>query len=123
VATDANGSNAGPIWNFTTVAAACTGAPTAACSPLPAAAATGVNENTDLAWGCGDSPCIDVVPTYDVYFGTNPTPGASERLGNSATKIWVLPKLLRNTTYYWQIVSKDSNGSTPGPIWSFKTRI
>ena len=123
VATDANGSNAGPVWDFTTLAVACTGSPAAACSPLPGAAATGVNENTDLAWGCGDNPCTGVVPTYDVYFGTNPTPGASERLGNSATKIWVLPKLLRNTTYYWQIVAKDANGSTPGPIWSFKIRI
>jgi len=123
VATDLNGSNPGPVWSFTTAAPPCTSAPLAACSPSPATGASGVNENADLAWGCGDSPCSGVVPSYDVYFGTNPTPGPGELLGNSAIKSWVLPKLLKNTTYYWRVVVKDANGSTPGPVWSYRTRL
>jgi hypothetical protein len=109
------------VWSFTTEEP-CIALPAAPCSPLPADGAGNINENTDLAWGCGESQCNGLVATYDVYFGTNPTPGAEEFRGNTAAKLWVLPKQLRSTTYYWKIVTKDANGSTAGPVWSFRTR-
>jgi hypothetical protein len=120
VAKDANGSSPGPVWSFTTEAP-CLAFPTAACTPSPADGADNVNQNRNLAWGCGDSQCSGLVATDDVYFGTNPTPGPGEFLGNTASKGWNLPALMTNTTYYWQIVTKDANGSTPGPVWRFTT--
>ena len=124
VAKDANGSAEGPVRSFTTVAVVpppCTNPPAAACMPNPPNGKSDVNENANLAWGCGDSSC-GLPVTYDVYFGTNPTPGPAELRGNTVTKAWNMDPLANNTTFYWQIVTKDANGSTPGPIWSFKTR-
>ena len=120
VARDANGTSASPVWSFTTEVS-CTDPPTVACNPIPADAATNVNENANLAWGCGDGACEGSV-TYDVYFGTNPTPGAGEFLGNTSAKAWTLPRLQKNTTYYWRVVTKDANGTVPGPVWQFETR-
>ena len=45
-------------------------------------------------------------PTYDVYFGTNPTPGAPQLLGSTTNTYWALPQLAPFTTYYWQIVAR-----------------
>ena len=33
-----------------------------------------------------------------------------------------LPKLAKNTQYYWKVVTKDANGTVAGPVWTFKTR-
>ena len=120
VAKDANGTTSGPVWSFTTESA-CTAAPTAACAPVPADAATNVSDNANLAWGCGEA-CGGGAVNYDVYFGTNPTPGAGELQGSTATKAWNLPRLQKSTTYYWRIVTRDSNGTVPGPVWSFETK-
>ena len=122
VAKDANGSTSGAEWRFTTAAAPCVTLPAVACTPSPADGATNVNENANLAWGCGSSTCTGLVATYDVYFGTNPAPGPAEFLGNAVSKAWVLPVEAKNTTYYWRIVSKDANGTTSGPVWHFRTR-
>ncbi|MEO5617199.1 MAG: hypothetical protein ABIS67_05480 [Candidatus Eisenbacteria bacterium] len=121
VAKDANGSTSGPVWSFTT-AVPCLALPAAACTPTPTNAAANVNENANLAWGCGESQCNGLTATYDVYFGTNPAPGPGEFKGNTATKAWELPRQEKNTIYYWRIVTRTANGSTPGPVWNFKTR-
>jgi hypothetical protein len=121
VAKDANGSTTGAEWSFETEPP-CLDPPTAACTPNPTNGRTGVNENSNLAWGCGDSQCVGLVPTYDVYFGTTPTPGDAQFVGSTAAKTWTLPRLDKLTTYYWQIVTRDANGTTPGPVWSFTIR-
>jgi hypothetical protein len=121
VARDANGSTSGAEWSFTTEVP-CIDLPTAACTPTPTNGRGNVNENTNLAWQCGASVCPGLVATYDVYFGTTPVLGAEHRLGNTALKTWDLPKLQKVTTYYWRIVTKDANGDTPGPLWTFTTR-
>ncbi|HEX5130853.1 MAG TPA: hypothetical protein VFX92_00050, partial [Candidatus Krumholzibacteria bacterium] len=121
VAKDENGSTAGPVWSFVTEEP-CLALPTAPCTPNPTDARTGVNENSNLAWGCGDSQCAGLVATYDVYFGTDETPDVGELVGTTASKTWALPRLQKSTTYYWQIVAKDENGSRPGPVWSFRVR-
>ncbi|HEU4365181.1 MAG TPA: hypothetical protein VFT13_06915 [Candidatus Krumholzibacteria bacterium] len=121
VAKDANGATSGPEWSFTTEPP-CLDPPTAPCSPVPANGQTNVNENANLAWGCGDSRCAGLTMVYDVYFGTNPTPGPDQFRGTTASKAWTLPRLEKLTTYYWQIVARDANGSTSGPVWSFTIR-
>jgi hypothetical protein len=121
VAKDANGETPGPVWSFTTEAP-CLAVPTTPCSPTPTDARGNVNENTNLAWGCGDSQCAGLTASYDVYFGTNPTPGEAERLGTTSVKSWDLPRLAKATKYYWQVIAKDANGTQAGPVWSFTTR-
>lgn len=121
VAKDANGSTPGPVWSFTTEVP-CVALPSAACTPSPSDGADNVNENANLAWGCGVSQCSGLAATYDVYFGTSPAPGPQEFKGNTASRAWELPRQAKDTTFYWQIVTKDANGSRPGPVWEFKTR-
>lgn len=86
-------------------------------SPLgfPSAGLTGVNIDIDLSW-------FQAVNTfsYDVYFGTDSTPDATEFLGNTAGLTFALDTLDWGTTYYWRI---DSVGSftVPGFVWFFTT--
>jgi hypothetical protein len=58
--------------------------------------------------------------TNDVYFGTSPTPGASQYQGSTTNSSWTLPLLSPLTTYYWQIVSHNGT-TTAGPVWQFTT--
>jgi uncharacterized repeat protein (TIGR01451 family) len=60
------------------------------------------------------------VITNDVYFGTNPTPGAGEFQGSTTNTSWTLPLLAPQTTYYWQIIAHRV-GSATGPVWQFTT--
>ena len=60
--------------------------------------------------------------TFDVFFGTTPTPGAAQRLGNTANAAWTLPPLALNTTYYWQVVTRRGPVVVAGPVWRFTTR-
>jgi hypothetical protein len=120
VAKDANGASGSAVWSFTTEP--CVAPPAVACTPNPSNGRGNVNENSNLAWQCGDSQCPGLTATYDVYFGTNPTPGAEQFLGSVTTKSYALPTMQKQTTYYWQIITHDANGTTPGPIWSFTTR-
>ncbi|TAK99275.1 MAG: DUF11 domain-containing protein, partial [Verrucomicrobia bacterium] len=88
-------------------------------SPSPAHLATNVIQSADLAWQSG--AVAGEIITNDVYFGTNPTPGAAELQGSTTNTGWALPNLYPQTTYYWQIVARKT-GVTPGPVWQFTTR-
>ena len=88
-------------------------------NPSPADLATNVIQNTALSWQSG--AVAGEVITNDVYFGTNPTPGAGELLGSTTNTTWTLSTLAPLTTYYWQIVARKA-GATAGPIWRFTTR-
>jgi hypothetical protein len=87
-------------------------------NPNPASSATGVDVNAELSWSCTDPDGNPL--TYDVYFGTNPTPSlvSINQTGNTykpATMSYLTP-------YYWKIVAWDNHGeSTDSPIWSFTT--
>ena len=59
---------------------------------------------------------------FDVYFGTNPQPGAAEYRGRTASQFWDLPTLQPLTTYYWQVVARRDEAAVPGPVWRFTTR-
>jgi hypothetical protein len=56
--------------------------------------------------------------SYDVYFGTNPTPPF---VANQAATSYA-PILDAGTTYYWNIVAKNAFGdAAPTATWSFNT--
>jgi hypothetical protein len=67
-----------------------------------------------LSWTAG----IDAI-SRNVYFGTNPTPGASELKGNQTATTYD-PGALANGTYYWRIDEVNPDGVTPSPVWSFQ---
>ncbi len=54
-------------------------APGQATSPSPAIAAPDVSTSALLSWTAGSGST-----SHDVYFGTNPSPGAGENMGNQA---------------------------------------
>jgi hypothetical protein len=92
--------------------------PATPASPAPGSGASGISPETDLAWGIANG--TGGTPTsFDVYFGTNATPGAAEFAGNATTAAWMLPRLTPGSTYYWQVISKIGSVTTPGPVWSF----
>jgi serine protease len=101
--------------------------PDAPSNPSPIDHATGVSINANLGWTGGDPDTGDTV-TYDVYFGTNSTPPLAETIGPYAanqTSLSYEPGTSGyNTTYYWQIVARDSyNSTTEGPVWEFTTGL
>lgn len=57
--------------------------------------------------------------SYEVYFGTNPTPGASELLGTTTAPAWSLPDLTLGTTYFWKVITQKGAESIEGPVWRF----
>jgi PKD repeat protein len=88
--------------------------PAVPASPSPPNAATNVSTTPTLTWTAGGAT------SYDVSFGvTNPPPlVTSDRAMASYTPS---PALTSNTTYYWQVVARNSSGTTAGPVWSFTT--
>lgn len=56
---------------------------------------------------------------YDVHFGTSPTPPL---VTNVSALEYNATGLLPNTTYYWQIIPRNTTGSAVGcSVWSFTT--
>jgi hypothetical protein len=109
-------TNTSPIWSFSTEANI---PPYAPSDPSPSDGATDVSLYTNLSWVGGDPNIGDLVK-YDVYFGTvSPPPMVSN---NQSTNCYEPGILIRNTTYYWRIVSWDSNNaSNHSNIWHFTT--
>jgi hypothetical protein len=87
--------------------------PGPAGNPYPPDGSVGHAPGTDLSWTGG----LDAV-SRNVYFGTNPTPGASELKGNQTATTYD-PGNLADGTYYWRIDEVNADGTTPGPVWSF----
>jgi len=72
-----------------------------------------VSTNPTLTWSASGAT------TYDVKFGTSSTPPTVA--SNQASAAYTPAPLANSTTYFWQIVAKNSVGSTTGPVWSFTT--
>jgi parallel beta-helix repeat protein len=92
-------------------------------NPSPADGAEGVETNVRLSWTAG----LNTI-WYEVYFGTNPTPGAAELVSERQTDTtypdttdqfmgWLEP----HTTFYWRVDAVNCNGKTVGEIWTFTT--
>lgn len=85
-------------------------------APSPGNGATNVSTSATLAWSAGSGATY-----YDVYFGTDSTPDASEFLGNQAGTTRNPGPLAAGTTYYWRVDSLNATGTTTGDVWSFTT--
>lgn len=74
-----------------------------------------------LSWTCSD-PENDPI-TYDVYFGTVPTPVTLIASAITATSFLLTDTLESLTTYYWRVVAMDNhvNNITEGDTWQFTT--
>ncbi|MGD8787385.1 MAG: serine protease [Phycisphaerales bacterium] len=61
-----------------------------------------------------------LVPSYDVYLGTEPANLELVKSGSSLCKL--KPESLRpQTTYYWQVAVRSASRETRGAIWKFRT--
>ena len=89
-------------------------------SPVPADGAVDIPVNTPhFSWTCSD-PDPGQSLTYDVYFGTTPTPDLYA--SNISVSNVALPALQYNTFYFIQVVARDPEGlTTSGNLWSFVT--
>jgi len=99
-------------WPFT-IAPAAPQPPAAANSPAPADGAAGIGTSPTLTWNAPGATA------YDVSFGrTNPPPPVT--IGQTVAA-YPTPALEWGTTYFWQVVARNGNGSVAGPVWSFST--
>ena len=85
-------------------------------NPSPADGATAVSVDQDLSW----SPAAGAT-TYEVYLGTNSTPGPGDLQGALTGTTFALGQLSYSTVYYWRVDAINGNGTTTGPVWSFTT--
>jgi len=93
------------------------GDPGKASDPSPADGATGVGLLSTLSWTAG----LDAT-SHDVYFGTNPSPGAAEFKGNQLGTSFDPGALDPGVTYFWRIDEVGLSGTTVGDVWSFTTQ-
>ena len=101
-----------------TVACVVPSAPSCVASPTsPTNAQTSIALNSSLSW-----PSVASATGYDVYFSTSSTPTTLVSTNQSGTSYTPSASLTANTTYYWQIVPKNTVGSSTGcSVWRFTT--
>ncbi len=119
VVRDSSGDTAaGPVWSFTTTAAA-NRSPYEPSSPRPGNGATRQDTSLVLSWSGGDPDSGDVA-TYDIYFGIMADPPLVwAGLDTTAYNPGSLNLL---TEYFWKVIARDNHGdSAVGPVWNFTT--
>jgi hypothetical protein len=88
------------------------GVPECASNPEPADGAQNVGVTSMLNWSSFDAV------EFDVYFGVTEDPPFVETVGFTQYQ----PELIPNTTYYWSITPKNTNGTAEDcPVWTFTT--
>jgi hypothetical protein len=103
--------NEGVVWDFTTE----NGPPGTPGSPDPADLETGVSAYAVLDW----SDCTST-DTYDVYLDESNPP--TTKVASDISVSNFDPNLNWSTQYYWQVVAKNSCGSsTSSSVWTFTT--
>ena len=99
-------------WPFT-IAPVAAQPPVMANWPTPPDNATDLGSAPTLTWSAPGAAA------YDVNFGrTSPPPAAT--IGQTVAS-YPTPPLENGTTYFWQVVARNANGATTGPVWSFTT--
>ena len=97
-----------------------------------------INENcpdvgtpSDPDPGVGDNPItppskldwsdVSGATSYEVYFGTDPSPDSGEYKGDVTVSEWQIDETLElDVKYYWKIVAKNDCGNEQsGPTWDF----
>ena len=86
-------------------------------NPIPSSGATNESVNVDLSW-----TGVEGANNYDVYFGTNPSPGIAEYRGNQTNLSFDPGTLNAVKTYYWRIDANSTDGITTGDVWSFTSQ-
>jgi len=105
----------GPVWFFTTIS---NDAPSVPSDPTPGDLATDVSIDQLLAWTASTDTEGETV-TYDVYFGTV-NPPVTQVVTNGDSTTYDPVTLDYDSTYYWQVVSRDTyNNTAQGDVWSF----
>ncbi|OQP61143.1 hypothetical protein A3860_05340 [Niastella vici] len=92
--------------------------PLTTTNPSPAQNATNVflnNQTTAFGWEG------NYADSFDVYLGTSVDSLVKIGAVAAATATFTSGNLNPNTTYYWRIDGKNSNGTTTGTIWNFQT--
>lgn len=95
------------------VAVSVVGPPGVPSAPSPADQGNAPQGPAVLSWtaaGAADS--------YDVYFGTSPTPPL---VTNVTGPSFAPGSLAASTTYYWRVVARNGFGSNTSPTWTFST--
>ena len=101
----------GNVWKFRTAGS---DIPT---DPTPAHEATGVAPNTNLEWAAAAG-----ATSYQVFFGTDPSPDNSELVITPVVETSFDPGPLEyNTIYYWRVDSQNERGTVRGDVWQFTT--
>ncbi|MFW6302730.1 MAG: hypothetical protein ACOC01_04320, partial [Bacteroidales bacterium] len=91
------------------------GPPSCATLISPSDGASGTAHSGNLEW-----EAVGGADTYDVYFGTSPTP--PQVATDQVATTYPIDCLLPETTYYWKVVPKNGDGSASGcATWSFTT--
>jgi len=92
------------------------GGPNPPRNPRPTSGSIEQPLNINLSWSNGGR-----ATSYDVYFGTDSTPDATEYKGNQASTTYNPGNLDFGTTYYWRVDAKNAHGEAEGDVWSFTT--
>lgn len=87
-------------------------------NPSPPNGSAGISTNAMLSWAAGWG-----ATGHDVYFGTNPAPGAAEFKGSPPGTVYDPGGLEGGSTYYWRIDASNEWGKATGDVWSFTTFV
>ena len=84
---------------------------------IPVSASTDIPIDGDLSWTFGNN-----TDNYDLWFGTaGNMVKVVDNQPAGATGTYTYSGLSYATTYNWQVVATNTNGTTTGPTWSFTT--
>jgi formylglycine-generating enzyme required for sulfatase activity len=121
IASDGEFESSSPVWSFSTESGGgVNNPPNEPYDPTPSDNADNVSINTNLNWSGSDPDGDDL--TYDVYWGTDPTPDSGELVSEDQAGTSFDPGTMQyEITYYWKIVASDGEYETSSSVWNYTT--